>query len=317
MPIVIAHASGSPYAWTLNPLQIVPLLLAAALYGRRVRTLAGRGRPVHAGRVAAFYGGLLLVAVALVSPIDSIGEERLFLVHMGQHLLLGDLGPLLIVAGLTGPILRPVLALPVIGRLRALSHPLLALPTWAVLLYLWHVPALYDGALDHDAVHALEHASFFTAGALIWAALLEPLPGPLWFGTGAKALYVLAVRMVEALLGNIFFWASSAFYPHYAEAPRLWGITPVEDQSYGGALMMTEGSIVTFLTLAWLFYRMAGESEVGQRLVERGLDPERVAHAVRYGYGRALTERLDESEAATAAADAARQAAEHELPATR
>ena len=114
---------------------------------------------------------------------------------MVQHVLLGDLAPLAFVAALTGPLLRPVLALPVIGKLRVLAHPLVALPIWAVNLYIWHLPALYEAALRHDSVHALEHVCFFTGGALMWAPVVEVLPGPAWFGTGTKLGYIVVVRL--------------------------------------------------------------------------------------------------------------------------
>src|SRR5204862_5282259 len=122
------------------------LALAAARYGRRARTLARRGRPVPWPRLAAFAAGLLTLFVALASPIDTIAEERLFSVHMLQHLLLGDAGALLLVLGLDGRLLRPLLRLRFVYRLRFLASPLVALPLWAASFCAWHVPALFDAA---------------------------------------------------------------------------------------------------------------------------------------------------------------------------
>ncbi|HVZ21240.1 MAG TPA: cytochrome c oxidase assembly protein, partial [Vicinamibacterales bacterium] len=118
--------------WRVEPAQLAPLLVAGALYAARAARLRRRGRPVAARRVACFAAGMLVLVLALVSPIDAIGEERLFWMHMLQHVLLGDVAPLLVVLGLTGPLLRPVLALPGVVRLRVLAHPLVALPLWAV-----------------------------------------------------------------------------------------------------------------------------------------------------------------------------------------
>jgi putative membrane protein len=227
--------------------------------------------------------GLALVAIALVSPIRTLAEERLFYVHMTQHLLLGDLAPLLVVLGLTGPLLRPLLAWAPVRRLRALANPLVALPLWTVNLCFWHLPALYEAALRHELVHALQHVSFFTAGALMWAAVIEPLPGPRWFGNGAKAIYVLAVRTVGALLGSVFIWAQSPFYPAYERGERLAGISPSTDQAIGGALMFVEGSVVTLVAFAWLFLRWTREAELRQSLEDGGHDPEAAARAARYG----------------------------------
>jgi cytochrome c oxidase assembly factor CtaG len=227
----------------------------------------------------------VILLVALVSPVHALGEQ-LFSFHMLQHVLLGDLAPLALLGGLTGPILRPALAF--LHRLRFLANPLIALPLWAVNLYVWHLPYLYDAAVRHDSVHALEHLCFFTAGAIMWLPVLETLPAPEWFGTGAKIGYIAVVRVVETVLGNIFFWAGAPFYAVYAHTQRPWGLSPLRDQGYAGAVMMIEGSIVTLVALAWLFLRMAGEGELRQRLLERGLDPRAVRRAVRYGRAKEL-----------------------------
>ncbi len=196
--------------------QLALPLVAAVMYGLRARTLSARGAPVPRWRIAAFYGGVVLFAVALTPPLEHRAEE-LFVFHMIQHVLLGDLAPLLFVLGLTGPLLRPLLALRPVAALKGLAHPLVALPLWTLNLYVWHVPYLYESAVRNDAVHALEHISFFTAGALMWAAVIEVLPGPAWFGTAAKLGYVVAVRLLETVLGNVFLWAGT---PHLRRLRR-------------------------------------------------------------------------------------------------
>jgi putative membrane protein len=270
-------------SWSLEPLQLVPTLLVAALYWRRVRTLRRRGTPVESWRPWLFGLGIGLVLLALASPIDAFGEEEFLSFHMLQHVILGDLAPLALVAGLSGPILRPVLALRPVNALRFLAHPLVALPLWTIDLYVWHVPFLYQAALHHDSIHALQHLLFFTCGGLMWAPVLEVLPAPEWFGTGWKLGYIVAVRLIETVLGNIFIWSGKVFYPYYEHARPLWGISALHDQGLAGAVMMLEGSIVTIAALAWLFLRLASEGELRQELLERGLDPRAVQRAVRYG----------------------------------
>ena len=93
------------------------------------------------------------------------------------------------------------------------------------------------------------------------------------------------------MLGNVFLWAGTVFYPVYADGDELWGISPLRDQGLAGAVMMLEGSLVTIGALAWLFLRLAKEGELRQELLERGLDPRAVNRAVRYGRGRELAER--------------------------
>jgi putative membrane protein len=281
---MIAHLQPNT-SWTLDPLQIVPTLVAAAFYARRVMTLRERRTPVPAWRIWLFALGIVTLLVAFVSPIHHLGEE-MFSFHMLQHVLLGDLAPLALLAGLTGPILRPALA--PLHRLRFLAHPLVALPLWAVNLCVWHLPYLYDAAVRHDSVHALEHFCFFTGGTIMWLPVLETLPAPEWFGTGAKLGYIAAVRVIETILGNVFFWSGTVFYSVYEHQDRLWGLSALADQGIAGGVMMIEGSIVTLVAIAWLFLRMAEEGEVRQQLLERGLDPRAVRRAVRYGRAQEL-----------------------------
>ncbi len=284
--MLLAHSAST--TWSFEPLQLVPLALGALLYWKRARTLARRGTPVAEWRYFLFSLGIALVVVALVSPIATLGEEESFAFHMVQHLLLGDIAPLCIVAGLTGPLLRPLLSVRAVRALRVLAHPLVALPLWTVNLFLWHIPYFWEAALRHQAVHALEHLCFFTAGAIMWAAVVELLPGPEWFGTGAKMGYVLAVRAVSTVLGNVLVWAGTPFYSFYEDATRPWGLSAAADQGIAGGVMMIEGSLVTIGALAWLFLRLAAEGELRQQLLERGFDPRAVRRAVRYGRGEEL-----------------------------
>ncbi len=284
----VTEAPSWVTSWTFDPWQLVPTVLFVALYARRVWTLEQEGRPVELWRIWLFTLGIVVAVLTYTSPLHAIGEEQSMAVHMTQHLLLGDIVPLLILFGLTRPLLRPLLAMPVLGELRFLTHPLVALPLWALNLYLWHLPEAYNAALGSPVLHAIQHITFLVTGALMWASLLETLPGPAWFGTGAKIAFVLVVRTLGTVLGNIFTWSSSGFYDHYEGVPSLWGLSQAADQSYAGVVMMSEGAVVTLALLAVLVYRAASESDLRQLLIERGVDPVRVKRAIRYGRARQL-----------------------------
>jgi putative membrane protein len=278
--------------------QLGPLLIIALLYARRVRTLAAGAHPVPGWRQACFYSGFVLIGAALTS-LGSASQDLLY-VHMIEHLLLGDIASLLIVLGLTGPLLVPVLRIRAFDRLRALSHPLVAFPLWAVDLYLWHLPALYQAALRHSGVHALQHAMFLGFGINMWMCLFGPLPQPSWFGNFAKLIYIVAVRLTGTVLGNIFLWSGTVFYPYYIHGDALYHISPLADQNIAGAIMMVEESLLTLGLFCWLFLRTARESEERQDLLDfahsqgRELTEARAARAVAAGKGAELRRRLND-----------------------
>ncbi len=292
MTLPIAHVAGA-----FAPLELVPLAVAATLYAKRAVTLAGRGRPVPVWRQACFASGLLVVAVALFSPIGHISEE-LVIAHMGEHLLLGDVATLLLVLGLTGPLLQPILAIGPLDRLRVLAHPAVAFPLWALNLFLWHVPAIYDAAYGTAPVHALEHTTFVFFGCMMWMPVFGPLPKPEWFTAGWKVGYVIAVRFTGAILGNVLMWSGAVLYPIYAPGEREWGISPLADQSTAGVIMMVEGTFLALGVLAWVFFQAAREGSEKQRLLDlahdRGvaLDERRAQRAVAAGQGDRLEERI-------------------------
>jgi cytochrome c oxidase assembly factor CtaG len=296
MTPMLAHVGGG----TFEPLQVGGLTLAATAYLLRSRTLADDGRPVPAWRVACFAAGIILIAAGLVSPLSHMGGE-LLLAHMAQHLLMGDIAALLIVIGLTGPLLQPLLQHKTIDRLRVLAHPLVALPLWAASLYVWHLPVLYQAALSNEVVHAFQHSCFIGFGILMWMPLVGPLPQPKWFGIGAKLGYVLAVRFAGTVLGNVFMWSTGVFYPDYAPGEANFGISPLSDQGTAGTIMTVEGGLVTLGVMCWLFLVWAKQDTERQHLVElaeeRGvpLTSERAERAVRAGQGARLEERIKSS----------------------
>jgi len=192
--------------------------------------------------------------------------------HMLQHILLGDIASLLLVLGLSGPVLVPLLRIRVTRPLRRLASPPVALVLWALDLYLWHVPLLYQWAIRHDLVHALEHACLLWFGGLLWLALLGPLPKPTWFSAWARLGYVVAVRFLGAVLANVLIWAQTVFYPVYRASDAARGLNPLSDQNLAGAIMMVEQMLLTVLLLAWLFLRAARQDEERQALLDFAAD---------------------------------------------
>jgi putative membrane protein len=277
--------------------QLGPLLILGLLYTRRVRTLAPSGHPVPGWRQACFYAGFVTIAAALTS-LGEPSQELLF-AHMIEHLLLGDIAALLVVLGLTGPLIAPILRIGFFDRLRVLAHPLLAFPLWAIDLYVWHLPALYEAALRNPWAHALEHTMFLGFGINMWMCLFGPLPMPAWFGNLGKLVYIIAVRLTGTALGNIFLWSGTVFYTFYVPSDSVHHISPLADQNLAGAVMMIEESLLTLGLFCWLFLRTAREAEERQDLLDfarthgLALSDKRAARAVAAGRGAELRKRLE------------------------
>jgi putative membrane protein len=278
---------------------LAPLALVAvgAAYVRRAATLRAAGRPVAIWRQVSFAAGLVLLVVADLPPIASLADE-LVVAHMVQHLLVADIAALLVTLGLTGSMLQPVLAIRGLRWLRFFGNPLVALPLWALNLYLWHLAALYEGVLTSEPLHLLQHAAFFGFGLAMWMPLFGPLPKPSWFGNAAMAIYVVVVRLAGAVLANVLAWSGSPLYDAYAAGEAEHGISPLADQGAAGMVMMVESGAVTLGVLAWIIFRWAREDSERQRLLDLAdregleLDPARAARAAAAGEGARLEQRL-------------------------
>jgi putative membrane protein len=259
--------------WNLDPAPILAIAFWFSLYAWRFREARREAGSRGAGwpQALAATGALLALLAATVSPIDGLGEDYLFSMHMVQHVLLGDIAPLLILLALSRVIMRPATRrlMAVERALGPLAHPLTGIVLWFVLLYFWHVPALYDAALQHPLVHGLEHISFLTAGVAVWWPLIQPVPmrrrmTGLW-----PFAYIGAAKLGLGMLGLYLAWSGTVAYSYYQHVPRIWGLTAVQDQNLGGALMMVEQSIVLVLVLVILFVRMLAQSEEDERRRER------------------------------------------------
>ncbi len=234
-------------SWSWEPAIVLGLLGAAGAYAYgfydfRQRgllpTMRQRGL-IRLSQPWLYFGGLLAAALALLSPIDVLGDS-LFAFHMGQHILLVMVVPPLLLLGLPAPFLRwSLFETRLRGVLHVLTDPLAAFALYNVNLWVWHLPALYQGALETDLLHALQHTLFLGTGMLFWWRVFDPTRGwyPLWGWQPARWVYLLVSAPPSYLLGSIFWASGSVIYPHYAQAPRLLALSALEDQRIAGMLM--------------------------------------------------------------------------------
>jgi cytochrome c oxidase assembly factor CtaG len=246
--------------------QLVPTAIVGLLYARRAYTLARKRNPVPRWRQACFYAGLLTIAVALLA-LDHLAAVSLSW-HTVQLLLIGDVATLLIVLGLTAPLLAPLLRTHTATRLRVLTTPPFAFALWTANLYLWLLSPIYPSALEHDGIQALEHVCFVIFGINMWLCVFGPLPMPRWFSNTAKLIYVLAVRIGAVVLANLFLWSGKIFTPYYTHADSARHISPLVDQNVAGAIMLIESAVVTLALFAWLYRQTLREADEPSRIFD-------------------------------------------------
>ncbi|MFL5847180.1 MAG: cytochrome c oxidase assembly protein [Solirubrobacteraceae bacterium] len=271
-------------SWTFDPAPVILLIGGAAAYAVRFRHArqAARAHKSHQAmlyaqsheaprwRAVCFAAALLAVAAALLSPVDRLGEQVLVM-HMVQHLLLLDVAPILAILGFTRVLLRPATRrlMEVERAAGFLAHPVFAALLYITTMVVWHIPALYDAALEHPAIHVLEHVCFAIAGGLYWWHLLSPIPSRHRLTGMGPVLYMVGTKIGVGLLGIVITFAPESFYSFYDRQGPVWGMSPSTDQQVAGALMAVEQSVIMGIALAWLFTRMLSESQRSDERSER------------------------------------------------
>jgi cytochrome c oxidase assembly factor CtaG len=263
----------------MNLTAIYLIALPAGLYLRAVRILARRGYRVPVIQQVSWYAGLTLMGIALLSPLDHLGETDLLSAHMAQHLLIADLSAPLLVIGLRSPVYAFLLPRALFAelcrsrRLRAvfrfLKQPFIAAPIWVLTLYGWHMAPAYEAALRHPVLHALQHQTFIVASILVWVSVLEParrrVPGELW-----KIGHITGTRFAGMFLGMAFVVVQTPIYSGFYGARALeHGLTPVQDQRIAGGLMLGVDFFVMLGALVFFFMRAAEDADRKQDAEDR------------------------------------------------
>jgi cytochrome c oxidase assembly factor CtaG len=237
-----------PYRWSWDPDALVVTTGLAVAYA-----IAATRFPPPRWRVACFAGGCALLLAVQITPLDTLALHRSLLMHLLQNVVLAEWAPLLCVLGLTPAMAAQLERIP---GARIASHPLIALPVWLVTYYVWHLPWAYDAALDHQwTILHLEHATYFTAGVLLWWPVVH---GRL--STGGKSLYVFGAFVLGSPLGLLLALLPRPVYHFYELAPNMWGLSDLTDQQLAGVTMASEQAIVFFVVLA-IFLRRFFEEE--------------------------------------------------------
>ncbi len=244
-------------SWAVPWVPTLGIFITALIYLRGWYLLRCAGFPlIRPWRVWAFLSGLFALWVALASPMD-VFNGWLLTAHMLQHMVLMMLAPPLILLG--APLIPLVRGLPVsaarefagpflnwrptqrLGQI--LTQPVFALVLMGLVMLGWHIPALYELAVRSPAWHEVEHACFFLTSLIFWWPVIQPWPSHAQWPRWAMVPYLLVADLLNTILSAALVFADRVLYPSYLDAPRVFGLSPREDQAAAGAIMWVMGSM--------------------------------------------------------------------------
>jgi putative membrane protein len=268
LPFLHSGAEVTWRAWTLDASAIGGILIAAGTYFYACDHYAGR---VQLWRALSFVTGMLLILAALVSPLDA-AAGRLLSMHMLQHVFLTTLGPPLVLLGLPPVLLGAVLRHRMAHVTRLITNPVVTAVLFIVTMWVWHVPPVYQLALDYRAVHMFMHATFIVTGLLFWWPVVQPLPEPGSMREGARLLYLFATGFPMELLALLLLASNGVVYDYYNPAPHLWGMAPLADQQIGALIMGGLGQLAAFVAITLLFFRYLDQEDARERSLRPPID---------------------------------------------
>lgn len=264
--------------WNWDPALLLNLTLVGWLYVRGITAiwdLAGTGRVISSRQASAFAAGLFIVAVALLSPLDPLGEQ-LSWAHMVQHMILMTVAAPLVMLG--APVFVCVWGLSLggrrtLGRLskrpeawgfpsRLAWNPLVVWSVYALTMWTWHLPSLYQAALRNDLVHDVQHLTFFAASCLFWRVLLDPISQSR-LSSPVAVLYLFTTTLHANLLGVFLTIAPNVLYTEYISRTQLWGLTALKDQQIAGLIMWMPACAAYPVVAVALLVRMLDERTDG------------------------------------------------------
>jgi len=253
LPIASLLHVGASISWTSFTLHwstVIGLVALAALYevGGRV------GKP--GGRRLYFYAGLAVIFLSLNGWLHDLSDSYLFSAHMIQHLLLTLLVPPLLVVGTPGWMLRPLLQRrPLRAVARALTQPKVCFAVFNIVLATWHLPFMYNAAMANHPLHIVQHLMFIASAVMLWWPVMSQLPELPRLSYPMQMLYLFLTTIPMSIVAVFITYSGNLLYPAYAATPRIWGLSPLDDQLLGGLIMWIPGGLIFFAVISVIFFQ--------------------------------------------------------------
>ncbi|MEO8194550.1 MAG: cytochrome c oxidase assembly protein [Gemmatimonadales bacterium] len=247
--------------WSIHPSTVVGLAALAGLYLWRARD-ASVENPVPGWRKLCFFSALFVIFASLNGPIHDLSDNYLFSGHMVQHLLLTMLMPPLLITGVPGWMIRPLLRNRVIGAIaRRVTKPITCFVIFNLVIAIWHLPLFYNAAMENHDIHIVEHLMFMSAAVLMWWPLTSQLPELPRLAYPGQMLYCFLMTLPMTVIAVYITMADEVLYPFYSSAPRIMALSPMDDQLLGGLIMWVPGGMLFLLIMTVVFFRWAAGGE--------------------------------------------------------
>jgi len=247
--------------WSIHPSTVAGLFALGLLYLLRSRQ-GGDGEGVSGVRKLSFFAGLFVIFASLNGPIHDLSDNYLFSGHMVQHLLLTMLMPPLLIFGVPGWMLRPLLRNRAIGMTASrITRPVACFVIFNVVIAAWHLPVLYNAAMANHDIHIVEHLMFMVAAVLMWWPLTSQLPELPRLPYPGQMLYCFLMSIPMSIIAVYITMADEVLYPHYSAAPRIMNLSPMDDQLLGGLIMWVPGGLIFMIIMSVVFFKWASRGE--------------------------------------------------------
>jgi len=266
-----------PSRWENHDSTIVGIAVLALLYLWAIgpyRRRAGITEKVGPWRAVSFFSGLAVTFFALNGPLHDLSDSYLFSVHMIQHLMLTQLMPPLLILGTPAFALRPLLRpawVRAVGD--ALSRPVVAFLLYVVVFSAWHLQPAYDLMMRNHNVHIFTHIQFMVTAVIMWWPVLSPLPEYRRLSAGGALLYLFLLGVPMMFVAALITLSPGVLYPWYSSAPRVWGLSPLDDQRLGGLIMWVPGGMFYWVVMSGLFFAWVARERRGGDSGEEDEEP--------------------------------------------
>jgi putative membrane protein len=248
--------------WSIHPSTVIGIFALAALYLWRAGHAPPGEQPPDAARKFSFFAGLFLMFACLNGPLHDLSDDYLFSAHMVQHLLLTLVMPPMLIYGVSGWMLRPLLANRILGPIaRKITRPSWCFVIFNLSIALWHIPYFYNAAMANHNIHIVEHLIFMASAVLMWWPLTSQLPELPRLPYPGQLLYTFLLSLPMSVVAVYITFADHILYPAYSSAPRIFPLSPMEDQMLGGLIMWIPGTMIFTIILSVVFFQWSARGE--------------------------------------------------------